>query len=178
MDMEKEVVVGIATQLGYTLSAAERQMLLENGTRNLTAFLAYSQGLLAEDMGDYSAAAAHFADAVRADPNFQEARAGFRANNVAPTVQASTPAQVTVSASEAPPDPIPLGVLGLADVTTSAINSTQMDIAATQSEQATMMSDQTETNTRATGSTISVNPPTEPIVQTTIGIIRIVFRLP
>jgi len=181
MDLEKEVVVGIAGQLGYTLSAAERQMLLENGTRNLAAFLAYSEGLLAEDMGNYSAAANHFATAVRLDPNFQAAREGFEANDVVPTAQEATAAEITISASEPPPDPLGLGGIGgmaAGDVAASAINSTRLDIAATQSEQVAQMGDQTETTTRATGSTIAVNTPTEVIVQPTIGIIRIVFRLP
>jgi hypothetical protein len=178
MDLEKEVVVGIAGQLGYVLSEAERQLILENGTRNLAAFLAYSRGLLAEDMGDYSAAAAHFGEAVRADPNFQAARAGFEANEQAPVVEAAAPAEITITAEEPAPDPgINLGV-PVTDVTTSAITSTLMDIGATQSEQASQMSDQTETTTRATGSTTAVNPPAETITQTTIGIIRIVFRLP
>ena len=178
MDMEKEVVVGIAAQLGYTLSAAERQMILENGTRNLTAFLAYSKGLLAEDMGDYSAAAMHFAEAVRADPNFQAAHDGFQANDVAPAVQEATPAEITVTASEPTTDPGTLLGIGLADVTASAINATQLDIAATQSEQIAQMSDPTETTTPATGSTSAVTNPSEVIVQDTTGIIRIVFRVP
>ena len=178
LNLEKEIVVGIAGQLGYTLSAAERQMILENGTRNLTAFLAYSNGLLAEDLGDYSAAAAHFAEAVRADPNFHAARAGFQANNAAPAVQGATPAQVTVTAWEAPADPGEALAGTMPDAVTAAMNATQLDIAATQAEQVAQMADQTETTTRATGSTIAVNNPTEVIVQTTTGIIRIVFRLP
>ena len=36
--MEKELVVGISLRLGYQLSQAERQLILENGTDNLTAF--------------------------------------------------------------------------------------------------------------------------------------------
>jgi len=178
MELEKEVVVGIASQLGYTLSAAERQMILENGTRNLIAFLAYSRGLLAEDIGDYSAAAMHFSAAVRADPNFQAARDGFQANDVAQAVQEAAAAQVTVTASTPITDPGSMFGIGLPGVTASALGATVGDIAATQSEQVAQMSDQTQTNTRATGSTIAVNNPTEVIVQTTTGIIRIIFRLP
>jgi hypothetical protein len=178
LDLEKEVVVGIATQLGYVLSEAERQLILENGTRNLAAFLAYSRGLLAEDMGDYQAAAAHFGEAVRADPNFQAARDGFQANEVAPVVEAAAATEVTVTASEPPVQPDAILGPGLADAAASAISATQMDIAGTQSEHATQLSDQTETTTRATGSTIAVNDPVETITQTTTGIIRIVFRLP
>ncbi len=179
LDLEKEVVVDIASQLGYVLSEAERQLILENGTRNLTAFLAYSRGLLAEDVGDYSAAAMHFAEAVRADPDFQAAREGFRANDIAPVVQEATAAEVTVTAAE--PTVEPENVLGGTvplDAAASALGSTVLDIGATQSEQVAQMSDQTETTTRATGSTIAVNNPTEVIVQTTTGVIRIIFRLP
>ena len=178
MDLEKEVVVGIASQLGYTLSAAEQQMILENGTRNLAAFLAYSRGLLAEDMGDYSAAAAHFSDAVQADPNFQAARDGFQANDVAPVVQEALPVAVTVTASEPTTDPSTLLGGTVPDAVVGAISSTQLDIAATQSEQVAQMGDQTETPTRPTNSTIAINTSTEVITQITTGIIRIVFRLP
>ncbi len=179
MDLEKEVVVGIASQLGYVLSEAERQLILENGTRNLAAFLAYSRGLLAEDMGDYSAAAAHFGEAVRADPNFQAARSGFQANEVAPVVETATAAEITVTAAAPTVEPdVLLGASLPPDVAASAISSTLGDIAATQSEHASQLSDQTETNTRATGSTIAVNDPVEVITQTTTGIIRIIFRLP
>ena len=131
MDMEKEIVVGIATQLGYTLSAAERQMILENGTRNLTAFLAYSRGLLAEDLGDYSAAAMHFGEAVRADPSFQAANDGYQANDMAPEIQAAAPAEITVSAGEATTDPTSILGIGIPGATAAALGSTVGDIAAT-----------------------------------------------
>ena len=47
--MEKDLVVQLVGRLGYTLSEAERRSILDNGTQNLQAFLAYSRGLLAED---------------------------------------------------------------------------------------------------------------------------------
>ena len=178
MDLEKEVVVGIASQLGYVLSAAERQLILENGTRNLAAFLAYSRGLLAEDMGDYSAAAQHFQEAVQADPNFQAARAGFQANEVAPVIQSATPAEITVTASEPPVQPDVFLGPSVVDVTTSALASTELDIAATQSEHASQMSDQTQTTTRGPGTTTAVPPPPPAIDPKQVGIIRIIFRLP
>jgi tetratricopeptide (TPR) repeat protein len=178
LDLEKEVVVDIAGQLGYTLSEAERQLILENGTRNLAAFLAYSRGLLAEDRGDYSAAASHFREAAQADPNFQAAQDGFQANEVTPEVEAAAPGEITVTASEQPISPIP--VLGpvVPDPVNSAIGSTIGDIASTQSEHASQMANQAETTTRATGNTIAETPPVEPLLQQQIGIIRIVFRLP
>jgi tetratricopeptide (TPR) repeat protein len=178
MDLEKEVAVGIAGRLGYTLSEAERQLILENGTRNLAAFLAYSRGLLAEDRGDYAAAAAHFREAVQADPNFRQARESFQANAGAPAVEAAAPSEITIAASEPPVDPIPVIGPVVPNPVTSAIGSTIGDIAATQSEHASQMADQTETLTRATGNTIAETPPVEPLLQTQIGIVRIVFRLP
>jgi tetratricopeptide (TPR) repeat protein len=72
--LEKQLVLGVVDRLGYELTPAERQRVLDNGTGSLIAFLAYSRGLLAEEAGDYQAAAQHFAEAARVDPDFQEAR--------------------------------------------------------------------------------------------------------
>jgi hypothetical protein len=72
--LEKEIVFDIAGLLGYTVSQAERTRILENGTQNLQAFLAYSEGLDLADQGLWSAAAASFAEAQRLDPDFVEAR--------------------------------------------------------------------------------------------------------
>lgn len=63
--LEKDLIVALSARLGYQLSEAERRTILENGTQNLAAFLAYSRGLLAEDAGDFQRAAAYFSDAVR-----------------------------------------------------------------------------------------------------------------
>jgi TolB-like protein len=52
LDLEKELVLGLATQLGIQLTEAERQRILRQGPRSLAAFLAYSQGLAALDRGD------------------------------------------------------------------------------------------------------------------------------
>ena len=48
-------------------------MLFRSPTRNLQAFLAYSQGLEAEARGDYEAAAQAFQRAQELDPGFSEA---------------------------------------------------------------------------------------------------------
>ena len=74
LTLEKEVVFDIAALLGYTVSQAERTRILENGTQNLQAFLAYSEGLERFDQGFYAAAAESFAQAQRIDPEFVEAR--------------------------------------------------------------------------------------------------------
>jgi len=87
LDLEKQLVFSLATQLGIQLTDAERQSILRQGPRNLAAFLAYSQGLDALDRGDYRAAAAAFSASVRADPNFQAAQQQQQAAEAAPAAQ-------------------------------------------------------------------------------------------
>jgi tetratricopeptide (TPR) repeat protein len=106
LKIEKDLVVGLATQLGYRLSEAERQAVLENGTQNLTAFLAYSRALEAEDRGDYAAAARYYSEAVQADPSFGQARDGFQAATALPDVQAAAAGDAPVLAGQ---DPRPSG---------------------------------------------------------------------
>jgi len=89
LDLEKQLVFGLAAQLGIQLTDAERQRILRQGPRNLAAFLAYSEGLEALDRGDYGAAAAAFGASVRADPSFQAAQQQQQAAQAAPAVLAS-----------------------------------------------------------------------------------------
>src|SRR3989442_15719780 len=96
LDLEKQLVFGLTTELGIQLTDAERQRIMRQGPKNLAAFLAYSQGLDAMDRGDYRAAAAAFAAAVRSDPSFQAAREHQQAAEAAPAVQASPGDVVTV----------------------------------------------------------------------------------
>lgn len=96
LDLEKQLVFAIATQLGIQLTEAERQRILRQGPKNLAAFLAYSQGIEALDRGDYRAAAAAFSAAVRADPSFQQAQQQQQAAEAVPAVQASPTDVVTV----------------------------------------------------------------------------------
>jgi TolB-like protein len=96
LDLEKQLVFGLAAQLGIQLTDAERQRILRQGPRNLAAFLAYSEGLDALDRGDYRAAAAAFRASVRADPSFQAAQQQQQAAEAAPAVQASGGDVVTV----------------------------------------------------------------------------------
>ncbi len=44
LDLEKQLVFSIATQLGIQVTEAERQQILRQGPKNLAAFLAYSEG--------------------------------------------------------------------------------------------------------------------------------------
>src|SRR5205814_411164 len=89
LDLEKQLVFGLATELGIQLTEAERQRILRQGPKNLAAFLAYSRGLDALDARDYRAAAAAFGAAARADPSFQQAHQQQQGAEAAPVVAAS-----------------------------------------------------------------------------------------
>jgi tetratricopeptide (TPR) repeat protein len=170
--MEKAVVIELARQLGYELSEAERQLILENGTQNLAAFLAYSRGLEAEDAGDYRAASQHYGDAVRSDPGFQAARDAYQTVETVPEVLGAEPAAVSVLASEPPPptDQLVQPLVG------DPLSSTVVDVASTQIE---AVSPTTAPVTTGATTTASQPPPTIIAVGTSpTGIVRIVFRLP
>ena len=180
MRMEKDLVVGLAARLGYLLSEAERQLILENGTQNLMAFLAYSRGLLEEERGNYAAASEYFAEAVREDPGFDMARDRYEANAMAPTVEGAPATTITVTASTAPPAPQPLPGAVPVNAATTAMGASELDVAATHSEQVQVV-DQTQTTTRATTTTVSSPPATVAVkgqTPVTIGTVRIIFRLP
>ena len=168
MRMEKDLVVIIASNLGYTLSEAELRLVLENGTQNLAAFLAYSSGLVAEDLGDYQVAASHYAEAVRRDPGFQAARSEHQTASATETVQQASASDVTTVADfEAPTDEF-------IDPLAGAVEATLTDLAPTLTEQ----NAQTQTGQGGTGNTNSGSDNTQPPPPPPIGIIRIVFRLP
>lgn len=72
--LEKQLVISMAEDLGYRLTETERRRILDSGPHNLKALLAFSNGLRAESLGNWAAAAEHYGAAVRADPSFAEAR--------------------------------------------------------------------------------------------------------
>jgi TolB-like protein len=72
--IEKQVLFRLLDQMGISVTPAERRALSERPTADLQAFLAFSQGLEAEDRGDYQAAEAGYSAAVARDPNFRQAR--------------------------------------------------------------------------------------------------------
>ena len=166
LDMEKELVLGLAAQLGIQLTEAERQRILRQGPRSLAAFLAYSEGLEAMDRGDYRAASAAFNAAVRADPTFSAARDQQQAAGAAPAVESSPGDVITIVEAAAdlsfPAEPASLGAL---------LQSTT-DVSQT-------LSDVTSQN----GISSVVRHPTPEsqgvtsIVQAS-GVIRIIFKLP
>ena len=72
--LEKRVAMQLFTALGVTLTPQEQAAVEERPTRSLAAFLAYSEGLAAEDRGDLAGAAQRYGAAVRLDPSFRLAQ--------------------------------------------------------------------------------------------------------
>jgi hypothetical protein len=174
LKMEKTLIVDLSARLGYQLSEAERLRVLENGTQNLAAFLAYSRGLLAEDAGDFSRAAAYFSDAVQTDPGFQAAKEQYQSASVATDVQQAQPSQVTTVAATPPPQP------PVAEPVTSALSTTIGNVASNLSDQTTPGGDQSTGGNSASTPAGNPNPTvtSQGVTTTVTGTIRIVFRLP
>ena len=59
-NLEKRIALDLFTQLGVTLTPAERNQIEQRPTRSMQAFLAYSRGLVAEDAGRYDDANRYF----------------------------------------------------------------------------------------------------------------------
>ncbi len=85
----------VFTQLGVTLTPAERQLVDRQATTNLNAFLSYSRGLLAADDGRFEDASRYFQEARSLDPGFGAASARFQAAQAA-----ALGAQVTAASIE------------------------------------------------------------------------------
>jgi len=77
-DMEKNLVFQILDVLGASLTQAEREAINENRAENILSFLAYGEGLMAMDRGDFQAAATFFEQAVSTDATFGAAQAARR----------------------------------------------------------------------------------------------------
>ena len=166
LDLEKQIVFGLATELGIQLTDAERQRIQRQGPKNLAAFLAYSQGLEALDRGDYRAASQAFSAAVRADPSFQQAHEQQQAAEAAPAVQATPGDLVTVvqAVDQIAPPAEPAAEGALRQVT--------VDVSATVGD-VTTQSGLTSTTSKPTPESQGISS----VVQAT-GIIRIIFRRP
>ena len=128
LDLEKQLVIGLAQQLGIQLTQAERERILSQGPKNLAAFLAYSFGLEAMDRADYGAAARHFGAAVRHDPGFAAAHQGQQAALATPIVQQSSGGAIL-----AVPDAVQdvAGTEAGGSVTGGALGSSIRDVAST-----------------------------------------------
>lgn len=73
-DMEKGLVFQILDVLGAELTQAEREAINENRAESILAFLAYGEGLMAMDRGDFQAASGLFRQASSIDPRFRAAQ--------------------------------------------------------------------------------------------------------
>lgn len=167
LGLEKQLVLDIAGRLGYQLTEAERQRILENGTQSLVAFLAFSRGLDAEERGDYDAAARFYGEAVEADPDFVEARERQRLATAMGAVSRSQPGDVVNIGDQV--------ASLLADFFTpsaieGALTSAVVDIAGTQSERSTGGGDK-----RRIDDVNRTDPPTPPYL---LAIIRVVVTIP
>ena len=166
LDLEKQIVFGLATELGIQLTEAERQRILRQGPKNLAAFLAYSKGLEALDRGDYRGAAAAFAAAVRADPSFQSAVEQQQAAEAAPALQA-TPGDLTTALETVVQNPPPAE-----QAADGALRQATVDVSATIGDLTTQS---------GISSTVSNTTPESQGISSVIqasGIIRIIFRRP
>lgn len=71
--LEKDVLRQLLENFGIQLSAAELEILADQPTNSILAYLAFSRGLAASDRGDFALASQEFATALAIDPDFQEA---------------------------------------------------------------------------------------------------------
>lgn len=72
--LEKDLVLRVASHLGILLTLEQRERLLEIPTQSLDAFLQYCRALHALDIEDYASASSYFRRAVELDSRFQKAK--------------------------------------------------------------------------------------------------------
>ena len=135
LDMEKQLVFGIAEVMGYRPSLAERTRIEGNGTRNLAALLAYSMGLEAEGIGDYDAAILHFRDALQRDPSFIQAEEQLEIAAAEEAISTEDRGQVTTIGADA--DEAAEEATGSDAGLGDALANSVFDVAALDSERAT-----------------------------------------
>jgi tetratricopeptide (TPR) repeat protein len=135
LSLEKEYALQIAENLGYQLTEAERQRILENQPGSLAAFLAFSRGILSEDLGDFRGATAHFQDAVQADPQYGEAQERLRGAVGADALNEAGPGGVAAAVASVDQN---LGASPEMAFSSSALASSMLDIASHQPERATI----------------------------------------
>ena len=121
-NLEKKLALDLFTQLGVTLTVAERTQIEQRPSRSMQAFLAYSRGLSAEDEGRYDDAGRFFNEAVRIDPGFGAAQsksqevsavsAGAAVNAASVEVSLKGTAEGAVVAAAQQGSPAPSGTSG------------------------------------------------------------------
>ncbi len=98
-DAEKALAYRVFTEMGITLTPAERNAIEQRPTANVNAFLAYSRGVRDEAHAQYASAAANYRAAIRADPGFAPAKA--RLDNVQTVQTAQSAAAPDVKTGDA-----------------------------------------------------------------------------
>jgi tetratricopeptide (TPR) repeat protein len=96
-DAEKRIVFAALSDMGITVTPAERAAIEQRPTRSIAAFLAYSHGLAEEDSGRFDRAARLFEEAARIDPDFAAARSGSQRAQETSAGQSVTPATMQAS---------------------------------------------------------------------------------
>lgn len=122
-DAEKSLAFRLFDVLGVTLSPAERRAVEPHATRSLVAFIEFSRGSRAEAFGDFAGAQTHYAEAVRLDPNFNDARTRLNLLQL-PTLAVVNPTNFLLRAATMSTDlinrPMPLTIGTGADVAASS----------------------------------------------------------
>lgn len=179
LDLEKELVLGVSEALGYVPSLAERTLVLENGTRNLAAFLAFSAGLEAEAAGDYEAAAQLFQDALDEDPDFEAARTELTSALVTEVVAGAGPGELTTLGAASEDAAAQATMLGAA-TTSNTLGISVLDVAGLDGEITTLEAGEpngdSEIGSLTTGPAATGDTGTGDILRA--GQIRIFFVIP
>lgn len=173
MDMEKELVFALAEAMGYTPTLAERQLIADNGTRSLLAFLSFSRGLEAQHGGDYQSAAAYFQQAVTQDPGFSQAAGELQAASAAGAVSTGGRGQVTTVGAQAD-DAVAAAAAPADGGAASAMTSSIFDVAGLDSERVTHSTDVSGASQQVGTLTRIVTPPPSVMLP---GTIRIVIKI-
>ncbi|MGM0706034.1 MAG: CsgG/HfaB family protein [Bacteroidota bacterium] len=71
--LQKDLVLALIDALDVSLTSQERAAIAPVPTESLDAFLAFSNGLLEEDQGNFEAAVQHYRKATDIDPGFEAA---------------------------------------------------------------------------------------------------------
>lgn len=101
-DAEKRIVFAVISDMGITLTPAERAAIEQRPTRSIAAFLAYSHGLAEEDSGRFDRAARLFDEAARIDPGFSAARNGSQRAQATSAGESVTPATMQAALAGTP----------------------------------------------------------------------------
>lgn len=94
LDLEKQLALALADRFSGPLTPAEERLILDNGPGSVDAFLAWADGLILEEAGDFNGAAEAYRRAVGLDPGFIDAEERARRAASAVTVIGRSPTEV------------------------------------------------------------------------------------